>query len=90
MLGLDQSSETLKIRVGDGNTSVSTFMGAFCSIILMIVTLTYAGQKIDVFLSKKDVDILSATTDSYFDVDYVFGGPQGLNIAVAILNQDSA
>ena len=76
--------------MGDGNTSVPTFMGAFCSIILLFVTLAYTGQKIDVFLSKKDVDILSATTDSYFDVDYVFGGPQGLNIAVAILNQDSA
>ena len=48
-------------------------MGAFCSLLLTIVLLAYAMQKIEVMLSKKDIDILTALNDSYFDSDFSFG-----------------
>ena len=57
-------------------------MGAFCSLFLTIVLLAYTMQKIEVMISKKDIDILTSLNDSYFDSDFSFGFKQGFNIAV--------
>ena len=34
-------------------------MGSFLSILITVITIMYASQKMDVLISKKDVDILS-------------------------------
>ena len=48
-------------------------MGAFCSLLLSIILLAYTVQKIEVMISKKDIDILTALNDSYFDSEDSFG-----------------
>lgn len=37
----------------------------------------------DVLIAKKDVDMLSAVLDYYFDENYIFDYQQGFNIAIA-------
>ena len=50
---------------------------------IFLVTILYALQKMDVIISKKDVDILSTVKEGFFDDDYVFSHENGLGIAVA-------
>lgn len=77
------------MKLDRGEDSIKSLMGSFCSIILTIIILTYAIQKLDVFLGKKDVDILSTVNDLHFTDDDVFSYENGLNIAVAFTAYDS-
>ena len=47
-------------------------MGSFLTIVLFIITAAYTYQKIDVYIEKKDVDIMSSVQYSYFDETQVF------------------
>ena len=47
-------------------------MGAFFSILIVAVTISYAYQKMDLLVNRKDVDILSTIRDSYYDHNYQF------------------
>lgn len=73
----------------DGDDTLKSLMGALCSIILTIVVLLYTYQKLDVFLAKKDVDILSTINDLHWTDDDIFSYENGLNIAVAFTAYDS-
>ena len=59
-------------------------MGTICSFLLYFILLAYAYQKLDILMGRKDVDILSATKEKYFDGSETFGAEQGLNFAVAV------
>ena len=61
-------------------------MGTFCSFILLVCLIAYAGYKASVLERKKSVDILTAVIEDYYDDSYVFGAAQGLNIAVFVVN----
>ena len=73
----------------EGESHLRSYMGAFCSILLIFVVLIYSYQKFDVFLARKDVDILSAVNDFHFTDDDIFSYKNGLNIAVAFTAYDS-
>ena len=64
-------------------------MGSVCSFILLIIVSAYAYQKVDVWMNKKDVDIMSSLQKNYFSADYVFDYSQGLNFAFAFTAFDS-
>ena len=64
-------------------------MGSFLTIILFIITAAYTYQKIDVYIEKKDVDIMSSIQYSYFDETQVFDFSQGLNLAIAFTAFDN-
>ena len=64
-------------------------MGGICSILLTLLVCIYAYQKLDVFLSKKDVDILSTTNDLFYSDEDIFSYKNGLNVAVAFTAYDS-
>ena len=53
----------------DQGDQVRTIMGTFCSLFLLLITLAYAYQKLDVLLQKKDVDVLSTTKDMFWTDD---------------------
>ena len=61
-------------------------MGTFCSFLLVIVLIAFAGYKVYVLENKISVDIVEAVYKNHFDDHYKFGAEQGLNIAVAIVN----
>ena len=65
-------------------------MGAFCSLLLQILVIVYAGYKIDVLVGRKDVDILQAVQEGHLDDSYIFTGEQGLNVAVTLISEQGS
>ena len=64
-------------------------IGSFFTFIIYIVSGVYSLQKLDVWMAKKDVDIMSSIQSNYFDDSYIFGYEDGLNVAVAFTAYDS-
>ena len=79
---------TMKID-NDGVDNLKSLMGAVCSLLLTFLVCIYAYQKMDVFLEKKDVDILSATNDLFYTDEDIFSYKNGLNVAVAFTAYDT-
>ena len=68
----------------DGNiTEAKSFLGSILSLMILAVTLSYAYQKMDVLIQKKDVDVLSATKELVYSDQDKFTYQNGLNVAVA-------
>ena len=80
--GQDQFGMTFHMKLSDGEDFVTTWMGAFCSMVLMLILLAITVNKIEIMFSKKDVDILTALNDSYLDSDFSFKAANGLNFAI--------
>ena len=59
-------------------------VGAFCSLLLLIVMVVYTGYKISILSGKKSIDIIQAVKENHFDDSHVFSAEQGLNIAVGV------
>ena len=47
-------------------------MGAFCSILLQIMVIAFAGYKFDILVNRRDVDILQAVKEDAIDDNYIF------------------
>ena len=84
---LVQFGEQFRMKLDD-KQSVKTSMGSFCSFILLIIVTAYAYIKVDVFINKKDVEIMSSRQMRHFSPDYVFDYSQGLNFAFAFTAYD--
>ena len=54
---LDQFGETFTMKIDDTNTEIKSSMGAFCSIILILVVSSFMYQKVDIWLQREDVDV---------------------------------
>ena len=52
--------------------SVDTWMGALCSLTMIIIVLAFTIQKINVFVEKRDIDIYATDLDNFYDASYVF------------------
>ena len=63
-------------------------MGTFATIILLSIMGIFCYTKILAWYEYKDVDIMSATSENYFDYDYRFNTTQGLFVAAAIIEYD--
>ena len=74
----------MKLDGKSGATSLPTFAGTFCSLVLLAILVSYLYLKMDTLLSKKDVDILSAVNEFYHDDEWTIRAEQGLNFAVGI------
>ena len=72
------------MKLHDGKSAAPTWMGAICSIMLLLIVISYTYQKVDILINKKDVAILSSLYDSYFDSSDQFSSEQGFNLAVAL------
>ena len=79
----DIFGESFAQKLNGDNTVVQSYVGSVCTLMIFLVTILYALQKMDVIISKKDVDILSTVKEGFFDDDYVFSHENGLGIAVA-------
>ena len=67
------------------STSVPSWMGVICSLLLIVIILGYSAQKIEILIKRRDVDIVSALHDSYFYThEQPFTAEQGFNVAVAL------
>ena len=64
-------------------------MGSLFTIVSLIIVIAYTYQKIDVWIEKKDVDIMSSIMFSYIDETQVFDNSQGLKLAIAFTAFDN-
>ena len=56
---------------------------------MIIIVCAYAYIKVDVFFLKKDIDIMAAIQDDFYDEHYVFDHSKGMNFAFAFTAFDS-
>ena len=77
------------MKLDGDKEQVKTFMGSVCSIILLLIVSLYTYQKIDVYMNKLDVDIMSSVQREHFSSDYIFDYEQGLNFAIGFTAFDT-
>ena len=73
LLSIDQFGQSFTMQIGEGKTALRSKLGAFCSFLLVIILIIYAGYKVSILEGKKNVDIIQAVKENHFDNDYVFG-----------------
>ena len=54
------------IKMDAGVDKNKTHMGTFCTLLWFVIIMSYAANKIDILINKKDTSILAATRDLYF------------------------
>ena len=86
LLKFDRFGQSLSIQIDESRSSLPSKLGTFCSFVLLICLIAYAGYKASVLERKQSVDILTAVVEDYYDDSYVFGADQGFNIAVYVVN----
>ena len=72
-LSLDQFPGSYRMKLEDGNESVSSPLGSIMSILLFLVLIGFSTSKMIVFFGKHDINILQTTQINYFDDKYEFG-----------------
>lgn len=86
----DLFSERFRMKLDDGEGSVSTYSGALCSIFIVTLVLLYSYLKTDVLVNRKDVDVLSTIKDFEFEDTEIFSHDNGFNIAVGFTAYDTS
>ena len=90
ILSIDQFSETFTMGLESGRGSIRTCMGTFFTLIVSTLVVSYALQKTDILINKKDFDIFSTVVEHSFDSDFVFSHKEHrFNIAAAFTAYDS-
>ena len=56
----------------DGSMNLPSCAGSLCSLLLFLMVMGYAVQKIDIMYHRREHDITESMVDSYYDMDYVF------------------
>ena len=69
--------------------TLKTSVGSLVSILVFIIVMMYAYIKCDVWIEKKDVDIMATKLADYLPYDYKFDYDQGLNLAIAFTSFDN-
>ena len=56
---IDQFSETFTMGLESERGAIRSFLGAFFTLLMLVVIAAYAIQKTDILVNKKDFDIFS-------------------------------
>ena len=57
---------------------------------LKVILVVYAGYKFSILEGRKSIDIIQAVLENHFDESHIFGGKQGLNIAVGVMDHSTS
>ena len=66
--------------------SLPTWVGTIASIFTGIILTAFTALKINVLISRDDINVLVANREFFFEDDYLFDYKQGLNIAAAFVD----
>ena len=72
ILSTDFFGHTFHMSLDKGRDEVNSYTGSICSFLVFFLICIYGTLKIDVLIAKKDVDMLSAILDYYYDEGYIF------------------
>ena len=73
-LSLDLFGESFQLKVdpeGDQQAQPS-ITGSICTILFVLVILSYTGQKLEFLIYRKGVDIITNVKESHFDESFTF------------------
>lgn len=59
---LDQFGETFHMKIDKDRGELSSIMGTLFSFLVFVVVVAYTYVKVDVFIAKKDVDIMRSVS----------------------------
>jgi len=79
---MDQFGQGFSMRLDGPQSQVSTLLGTLCTLMLAIIVLAYAYQKMDVLMNRKSVDILSTVSELAFEETDLLTADHGLNFAI--------
>ena len=71
------------MKLDKENSILNTYVGSVLTILAYLTIATYAYLKADVWLNKKDIDIMSSTMIDNLTSDYITSRDDGLNLAIA-------
>ena len=54
----DQFGQSVTLHLDQGNDTLSSKMGALCSLVLLILVLAYSCYKVYILQAKKSIDIV--------------------------------
>lgn len=60
------------MKLDGGKSATNSIVGGLLSVLMIILLVLYAFQKGDVFIRKKDVDIVSTINENTFDSTHAF------------------
>ena len=76
------------MKLDKENSTLKTYVGSVLTILAYLLIFTYAYLKADVWLNKKDIDIMSSTMIDNLTSDYIISRDEGLNLAIAFTEFD--
>ena len=76
------------MKLDKENSILKTNVGSVLTILAYLTILMYAYLKADVWLNKKDIDIMSSTMTDNLTSDYIISRDEGLNLAIAFTEFD--
>ena len=88
-MSFDFFGENFNMKLDKQNATLKTSVGSLVSILVFIIVTVYAYIKCDVWIEKKDVDIMATELADYLPYDYKFDYDQGLNLAIAFTSFDN-
>ena len=68
---------------------VQSTMGSCFSVLVFALVIMYAYLKIDTFVNKKDVDVMSSMKTDHLSPDDIISLDTGFNVAVALTAYDN-
>ena len=77
------------MKLDQENSILNTSVGAILTILVYSVVLMYTYLKVDTFINKKDVDIMSTKMIDHLSSDYIVSHDIGLNLAIAFTDYDT-
>ena len=86
---LDSFGESFRMKLDRDQHVVQSLIGSCFTFILFIGVVFYFYLKLDVFINKKDVDIMTSFKEGALDTDFVMTYEAGLNFAAAFTAFDS-
>ena len=86
---LDLFGQGFSMKLDKGIMTLKTVSGLLITIMLIIVLVFYATVKFKSLISQRNVDIIIAKTENFFNYDHVFDFEKGLNMAVGLTAYDS-
>ena len=86
ILSFDYFGQSFIMKLDQGITSLTTWSGLICTLLLLLIVGSYLGQKIDILLNNKDMDVREIYNDAYYNYTYRF---DHLDFAVAFTSFDN-
>ena len=86
----DAFGENFNMKLDKQNSVLKTSVGSLLTILAYLVVLLYTYLKVDVWVQKKDVDIMQTKMIDHFPNDYIVSHDNlGLYLAIAFTDYDT-